>query len=550
VITDLKGLLQATIFQYRAVKQASSQRADLIAENCPACSRLTCALMIDVQFAIKNLKRTRGRHAEHFREMASLDGPRGSVLGPRTNIDLFCDQHSGAALKSNCSSFEAVEDAYKKKGNAHLDTSAVMTCVCRHDICTAILQLRHGERYAYGLYILLEVCGLWSPNMLLGLSGDVDTLTQADAQHNDNEDAILQPDLPAIQVAREALTRASPWTTPSSNQPAYGDVDSTQADEKRQDPVYAWLYDIACQFRPYLRNRLTFLRTQNPTSPLIAAIKSILNMTSAVGAAHVLGHQLLCQLLESARHIPGLGTTDGENCERFQAYLIYFRNQLKYCNPMNFRKFLASITLNHNQQKIMKMDKILSKRSVDATKLSVSSCDDAKALIDSLPQSIDRIEDGKKLRDIINSVWDFTRNAFQEDSKVLRTACLGLLDLALPVQHQARTMPHPADLCDALDALQEVSSKRAMYRQQMTRIRTSHLSHRKLKKHILTCDQNIRKRVDDLNKALTASGISRNMTNRLIITYAMAKQHNSLWWDAARSGAVGAEVRALMCYIP
>ena len=112
--------------------------------------------------------------------------------------------------------------------------------------------------------------------------------------------------------------------------------------------VDAWLYDIACQFRPFARNLLSFLRENEPDSWLIPKLEALLTMPSAIGATHVLGHQLQCQVHLSARNVPGLGMTDGENNERFQSFLVRFRSRLKYASPHNFRLTLISPSGMHN----------------------------------------------------------------------------------------------------------------------------------------------------------------------------------------------------------
>ena len=74
---------------------------------------------------------------------------------------------------------------------------------------------------------------------------------------------------------------------------------------------------------------------------LIPQIKALLGMPSAIGAAHVLGHTIKCQIELSARHTRGLAMTDGENNERFQSFLVRFRSQLKYSSPINFMRTLG-----------------------------------------------------------------------------------------------------------------------------------------------------------------------------------------------------------------
>jgi hypothetical protein len=115
------------------------------------------AIMIDAQFAIKNTK----KRSERRREIAMHDGQRGVML-PRILVDAFVSAYTpGKSEKSRCSDFHAVDDAHKSHGSQFLDTTALLTAVCRHDICAAIAQLRHGERYAYALFMLLHVCHLW-----------------------------------------------------------------------------------------------------------------------------------------------------------------------------------------------------------------------------------------------------------------------------------------------------------------------------------------------------------------------------------------------------
>ena len=292
-LLNLKALLQQTIYRYRALLVSVGQNTGDVHQysDCPACSVHMTAIMIDAQFAIKNTK----KRSERRREIAMHDGQRGVML-PRILVDAFVSAYTpGKSEKTRCSDFHAVDDAHKSHGSQFLDTTAVLTAVCRHDICAAIAQLRHGERYAYALIMLLHVCHLWPA-----------TATEKDAKLA----AVL------VREGKAALVQHN--------------VDTKRAYSGRtllrvRD---GWLYDIECLFRPFAVNRRNALVRSDPESPLIPAITKLLNMKSGVGIGHVLGHQILCHLTKSARTIVGFGTTDGENCERFQSYLVYFKNQL------------------------------------------------------------------------------------------------------------------------------------------------------------------------------------------------------------------------------
>ena len=62
---------------------------------------------------------------------------------------------------SDCSNFNAVMHAKRTNKEKHLDTTALINLVCRHEISLRTGLLMHGERYGYALYMLLLVCGLW-----------------------------------------------------------------------------------------------------------------------------------------------------------------------------------------------------------------------------------------------------------------------------------------------------------------------------------------------------------------------------------------------------
>ena len=81
-----------------------------------------------------------------------------------------------------------------------------------------------------------------------------------------------------------------------------------------------------------------------PEEPFSVALTGLLDMLTALGVAHVLGHVIECQIYKSARHTQGLGLTDGENNERFQAFIVNFKSQLKASSPINFRITLRYIT--------------------------------------------------------------------------------------------------------------------------------------------------------------------------------------------------------------
>jgi hypothetical protein len=62
---------------------------------------------------------------------------------------------------SDCSNFNAVMNANKPSKEKNLHTSGLVNAVCRHGIGLKTGQLKYGEKYGYGLYMLLSVCGLW-----------------------------------------------------------------------------------------------------------------------------------------------------------------------------------------------------------------------------------------------------------------------------------------------------------------------------------------------------------------------------------------------------
>ena len=175
-----------------------------------------------------------------------------------------------------------------------------MTTVCSHDFLVNLTLMRHGERFPYALLSLLRGLGMW------------------DAKN----------------------------------------VGPTGTNKNTR----AWLYDIACRFRPYLRA----LKNRRSRDPIVPALDRLLAMQSGTGAAHVLGHQLRCQLYDNVRTLLGLGLTDGENNERVQSMLVDYVRQLKYQSPLNFRKFLEAITDHLNSLKLENIGATLRMRRLRA----------------------------------------------------------------------------------------------------------------------------------------------------------------------------------------
>jgi len=244
--------------------------------------------------------------------LSSVDDPtRGVVFGPQTTVDDYLDRYAatGRTAESVCNDFAAEEDANRTKGEKNLNTTGVMTAVCSHDFFLNVILMKHGEKFPYALLSLLRGLGMW----------------------NDEKG---QPT--------------------SSNK-----------------PTCAWLYDIACRFRPYLRSLQSRLCADDNIRPML---DQLLSMKSGTGAAHVLGHQLRCQLYDSVRTLIGLGLTDGENNERVQSMLVNYVRQLKYQSPINFRKFLEAITDHVNSVKLEKIGATLRSRRLRAFKLLSASC--------------------------------------------------------------------------------------------------------------------------------------------------------------------------------
>ena len=170
------------------------------------------------------------------------------------------------------------------------------------------------------------------------------------------------------------------------------------ADAPHKRRVTAWLYDIECKFKPYL---LRLAQNLPEDSPFRAHLQELLDMPSATGDGHVLGHKLRCQLFRSARMTLGIGRTDGENCERTQAFLISFTRTLKYSTPLNFRKQLSRVVNKHNFQKLRRLPRSLRKRIIKSDKLI--SCAQAQEIIRDTPAAAMDTADGKTLQQIHNA---------------------------------------------------------------------------------------------------------------------------------------------------
>ena len=153
---SLTSSLQVVMHRYREIRTDLAQRLEAPSVSCPGCHSHALAAMVDAQFAIRNLCRVHGHWAD---QRNPNDQPsQGPLLGNRRDLDEVEIMEPKSRARPTCSDFSAAADAYKSHGSKHLDATGVMTCVCRHDVCFNMLLLRHGERYAYALYLLLHVC--------------------------------------------------------------------------------------------------------------------------------------------------------------------------------------------------------------------------------------------------------------------------------------------------------------------------------------------------------------------------------------------------------
>ena len=83
-------------------------------------------------------------------------------------------------------------------------------------------------------------------------------------------------------------------------------------------------------------------------SDLVEALRKLLALLQdrgryVIGALHVFGHQLLCQLKLSVRRVMGMGLTTGEECEQFNSRIVACSASLRKMRYVNTCKCLFLI---------------------------------------------------------------------------------------------------------------------------------------------------------------------------------------------------------------
>ena len=316
-----------------------------------------------------------------------------------------------------------------------------MTGICRHEFVVSLLQLAHGERYTYGFLSLLLATGL------IDISG---------------------------QLSKTPTT------------------------------CMAWLYDIACQFRPYLLN---LSRRLPPDSIMRPALDTLLKMAHGVGAAHVLGHKLECQLNLSARSMLGVGTCDGEGNERVQSLFVWYVTQLKYASPLNFRRFLSCLTQHLNYVKLLGIGKALHLRRKGADSLLKLSSAEAAFIC----QEISTIRATVISEEVCSSftdaarilwIWDISKpivtltSPHARDLEQLHAQCKILAEIIVPIFNRSL---HPTTKSQALQELWETSTLRNLYFNERKRLKSTHLVAKKLQRKVKACEASIRERIAHIN---------------------------------------------------
>ena len=423
--------------------------------DCPACHQGGVSVHADAIFKIKN-KQASGRLAKDKRDLGWADASRQLVFGPRTVIQQFledCAPKWNKGATYECSDFTQKENANRTHGEAKLDTTGGLDVTCRHDFVLSWIQLAHGERYAYTLLALLCAFGAFD---------------------------------------QQGVTPRSQWKS-----------------------FTCWTYDVTCQFLPYLRNLLEHL--PDHVEYLREPIEELISTPHGIGAGHVIGHQIKCQLNLWVRHLLGAGTTDGENNERLHSRVIGFVRQLKYRSPVNFRRLLGHILDHLNFEKATQIGTILKKRYTNAVKLRAESSSAAAKYAEQLQQQVHM--DSR----LALEAWQQLLPLEDASCENIHSVCESLVEIITPIYNRAQDPSHPLM---GLWELWEVSTARALFLQEKKKIKSTHVSATKLAKKIKACESSMKTRMKNLESKLIGTNL----------TWENVSCHDSMWWANALAG--------------
>ncbi|XP_025108243.1 uncharacterized protein LOC112572667 [Pomacea canaliculata] len=129
---------------------------ELLGKKCPICSLKPerRVISMDANFGLV--------HKMNSGFGPGLEHARFSVFCPDDDVRNFVNTHHEATSKSSsksseCSNFQAGDLVRSKNKNAKLDIRGVFGAVCQHGFPLHFVNMQHGERFGYPVYILQQI---------------------------------------------------------------------------------------------------------------------------------------------------------------------------------------------------------------------------------------------------------------------------------------------------------------------------------------------------------------------------------------------------------
>ncbi|XP_025111668.1 uncharacterized protein LOC112574669 [Pomacea canaliculata] len=133
-----------------------AQAPDIVGKNCPVCTMKPerAVFSMDANFGLV--------HKMHSGSGPGLEHARFSLFSPDEEVKSFVNAHYEATSKSknsssDCSNFQAGDVVRSKNRSARLDIKGVFGAICHHGFPVHIVNMQHGERFGYPVYILKKI---------------------------------------------------------------------------------------------------------------------------------------------------------------------------------------------------------------------------------------------------------------------------------------------------------------------------------------------------------------------------------------------------------
>eukprot|EP00794_Sanderia_malayensis_P001882 gene1882-2128_t len=281
---DILKALQGEAFEeYRLFKHNNSTLGSICEDRdkgttCPACPSIEgngCIVeSIDACFGLVH-KKAAGKYnfEPKFGTLKMIDA---------NEIDTYINEYPRHKTASkDCNNFQAgavgnKDTIYSKGKSSCYDIKGLIGSICRHDFTQKFIDLKHGERIGYSVYLIKKRVEGLNPNL-----------------------------------------------------------------------TYCVLYDIACILRKHLQK-----------SDIALLDKIIVGLP----AFHSYAHIPSCQALLGTRHVPKIGLSDGEQCERLWSYLRCFSSITKEMTVCHRRDALTTALLHYGKKAVRKLCSVLPKR--------------------------------------------------------------------------------------------------------------------------------------------------------------------------------------------